>query len=509
MKTQVARYSLIWTGLIVLALVRGANVSSVTASDSTMGAQAKTPPLHECKAFAPQDLGVWDDVCVIKDQDFLVVRRGQTLFSLSMSAPPQLIKLTTSSKLNETKIVSGIVSDKYLWLFFNSKDSFPFALEAHSGRIGEFVGAGLGSDTPKLSWCRLVGHADGALVEVTGERGGKLPVEFWMSLKSGKVVSLPVDFRLDYFSSDETIAVFVKFQPKPERPPLMGVDVRSGELTDIIPDRHKELCVPFDWEDNQMVKPLYARHPTTGDFDYFSGITAGGAAFPLKYSLDGGIEQYMSTAKINDSFVGFRMCQAGMPTGKPCPFYLMSLKEPAKYQLVEGDVTDFALLGNGRCVFETSGHGRDGRSSEAYLHAYGDRNTRNVIEGVDRLPELDKKFASKGSIEDLLTVRLIDSFGSGRKGALVLCLYDQRREDFDESPGARKERLDMMSWRRILILTSTGERYMTELYREGSLPDEFWLHDSGILITGSFSWESAGSARERKTHLVETKVQVP
>ena len=44
------------------------------------------PPLHKSKDTPTRDLGLWDDVFVPHDQDFIVVRQGDELFSLAMEA---------------------------------------------------------------------------------------------------------------------------------------------------------------------------------------------------------------------------------------------------------------------------------------------------------------------------------------------------------------------------------------------------------------------------------------
>jgi len=189
----------------------------------------------------------------------------------------------------------------------------------------------------------------------------------------------------------------------------------------------------------------------------------------------------------------------------------MSMKEPAKYEQVEAKADqNFALLGNGRCIFETSGHGRDGKSSEVFSHAYGEDGAWNVLDGFQRQPELDKQFVGKDFIEDPLGIQLIESFGSDEHNSLVLCLFSQSRLDVNVNDNRfAGEPIDRLSWRRAVILTSDGERYMTDLWREGSLPDKFWLHNSGMLITENSSWEPSGQNLEGKTHLFETKVQVP
>jgi hypothetical protein len=132
-----------------------------------------------------------------------------------------------------------------------------------------------------------------------------------------------------------------------------------------------------------------------------------------------------------------------------------------------------------------------------------------VLDDVERLPDLDKDF-DKDYIENKMTVRLIEGFGGLQQGSLVVCLFSHFRGDMRAHiiPSQGK-RLEPMTWRRTLILTSAGDRYMTDLFREGNVPDQIWLHDSGKMIMGNYIWQSPGSRRERKIQLTEVMVQIP
>ena len=61
-----------------------------------------------------------------------------------------------------------------------------------------------------------------------------------------------------------------------------------------------------------------------------------------------------------------------------------------------------------------------------------------------------------------------------------------------------------MTWRRAVILTSDGERYMTDLFREGNVPDIIWLHNSGKVIMGRYLENTSGFTTERNVQLSET-----
>ena len=50
--------------------------------------------------------------------------------------------------------------------------------------------------------------------------------------------------------------------------------------------------------------------------------------------------------------------------------------------------------------------------------------------------------------------------------------------------------------RRALVLTHDA------LFREGNLPDKFWLHNSGKLLTGTYVWHETDPGRIRQVQLL-------
>jgi hypothetical protein len=494
-------------------------VSALLSIDSQPAANAtvKAPSLRNCHTAAQRDLGVWDDVFVFEDQDFIVVRRCETLFSLSITKPSELIKLVTSPETKSAEIILAGYSENKLWLFLQSSKTAPFAIDAHSGKVCQFSIPGLkipGNHAPGIQSYVLIRHANAILLMVSGgdqttwPRDGNRPVYFWMSLKSGKVVPFPIGWDLEYFSSDQTVAVFAKARLRNfDRRPLQAVDVRTGAETDELPDRQKEACVPFNWTETQEVKPLYVRHKDTGDRDYFAGITVNGRALPLDLGLDE--VHYLSTATSKDDFVAFRLRREGKTSAEPSSLWLIPFNQPGKLERIQATVTGFALLRGGVCAFVTSGHGPKGESFEAFLYSHQGKFMWNMLDDVERLSELDRQVADKDYVEDKMTVRLIDGFGGLEHGSLMICLFSRFRGDMRAYIGASQgKRLEPTTWRRALILTSSGERYMTDLFREGSLADQIWAHNSGRIVVGNYAWPSPGSRRERKVKLTQIDLEL-
>lgn len=501
------------TILYVLSLTISVSVSAESAQSAT----PKVPPLHDCELTEQRDLGVWDDVFVCDDQGMIVLRRGEALFSLSMTGSADPTELAKASVLAKTQIVASVGSDDKLWLFMQGGDTAPFAIDAYSGRLSKFDIPGLkipGKHAPGIQSHVVVQHAGGVILMIAGgdrdtwPRDGNRPVYFWMSLRSGKVVRFPIGWDLYYFSGNQRVAIFEKPQEQCfQRHPLQAVDVETGGYVEKIPDQRKERYVLFNWTETQSVKPFYVRRAETGDRDHFAGISLKGHMYPFDAKLNG--VYYLSTAKTREGFVGFRLRREGNAGGEPSSFWLMGLKQHESPQLVATGVTSFAMLDQGNCVFATFGHGPKEESSEAFFRSYSGKFTWNILDGVKRLPELDEQFTDKDYVEDRMTVRLIDGFGN--HDSLALCLFSHFRGDLrafaltDDVSKMQDKRVEWITWRRAVILTSDGERHMTSLFREGNVPDLIWLHNSGKLIVGNYLWRNSSSStsRERQIQLRE------
>jgi hypothetical protein len=465
--------------------------------------------LRAGQTIGKRDLGVWDDVFACGAEEVVVLRRGKELFTMSLSRSAELKKLAAAPAAAATRIIACAGSGDRLWLFLQSDHDGPSVLDAYSGKLTSFDLQRMttpGSRAPFFESHVMIRHADAVLLMIRGVewRSALRPIYFWMSLKSGKVVAFPIGWNLYYFSTDQLVAVFEKPFLKPsERRPLQAVDMRTGDLLAEIPDRSSTSVVPFIWHDTQRVKPVYRRRPETGDQDHFAGISVDGSVFPIDIKLD--ITHYLSIAKVKDGFAGFTI----RPDGSvgPNSFFHMALKQKQNPQLVATGVADFAMLDRGNFVFVTGGHGRKGAFSEAFFRSAREKTARNVLDGVERLPELDKVFVDKDYIKDRQTIRLIDGFGN--HNSLVLCLFSHLREDMRAlHVPVEGKTLQRMTWGRAVILTTAGERYMTDIFHEGNPPDLIWLHNSGKVITGAHLWQSTGSIKDRKVYVNEATIRL-
>lgn len=471
------------------------------------------PPLHQGKVSPTTDLGLWDDVFVAHDQDIIVLRRGDELFSLSMDAAAKPKRIARVAQASNTQIFAGTAIDKRIWLFLNSSKAAPCAVDVQSGTLVLFDIPGLkfpGSQTPSIGACRIVPHLQAAVLDVSGgdratwPRDGNRPVYFWMDLKSGKVVQLPIGWDLDYFSADESVAAFG---------PTRAINMKTGEKIDAAPNRRKELCNSWDWTDKQRVRPLYERREGKGDADYFAGLSVDGRVLPVNLGLAD--VRYVSLAKADDSAAGFRLRHSGASASELSPLWLAPFKDPKKTELIANDVADFAMLGFGNTIYVTfekpakrnlaENRGRH----EAFFYTRSDRSSWNVLEGVERLPKLGEAFAEADFIQDRLRVRLIEGFGVSKHEPAVLCLFEHHRGDRrafafpSEGPALKSE-----TWRRAILIGRDGKRLLTPLFRDGNLPDQIWLHHSGKVLSGTYVWEAKGE-RKRQVQLSASTVERP
>ena len=227
--------------------------------------------------------------------------------------------------------------------------------------------------------------------------------------------------------------------------------------------------------------------------------------FPVDLgTTDGRIQD----VKAHDGVAGFRVSPDGPAPYHPRDFWIMPLAQGARAERVATQVVDFVMLGGGtvpsarrataatRCV-----------SEEALFRTPAAKVSWNVLDGVERLAPLDKAFDDRKNARDQLSVTLIGGFGGVPRDALALAVFDHRQDEpiaRITAPPEEKQIVDAI-WRRAIVITSDGQRYMTDLLRDRERPDEIWLHDSGRVLTGKWSWDGPGP---RGVKVVETQLRL-
>lgn len=482
-------------GFILLSqTVRGDDLHTPAAAAATGQSPFKlveAPPLGRCTIGTTTDLGGWHDVFVLEESDSLILRRGAEVFMLGMGDAAKPQKMANLPDMGGTQIAYAGHSAKKVWLFCTSKNSLPFAVDLSSGKKVEFVIPGLkvpGDQSPVIQSCVMAENVGGAVLMISGgdkatwPRDGNRPIYFWFDLKSGRVVQMPVGYDLEFLSGDQAIAVFEKQSEKFKRRGKAALDVGTGQEMERVFDRREKAWVPFNWSDTHRVKPLMAPegpHPDgeSRDCDII-GISMAGKLFPFSSPIKK--RQDLLSPECVDGWVGFQLCKSGTPD-IPALFCGPLNKEIRLEQVAERTLR-FKLLSKGRCVYVEGEHGPKHDSCEALVCDPVSRTTWNVLDGVVRLPELDAALAAKPQVSDTMDVRLVASFGEGKRQRLVLCLFSHWRRSSSLSDG---KFVPFQFWRRGVLVSGELVRGQVSIFEGRDRPDHIWLHNSGRLFFGT------------------------
>ena len=511
----------------------------------------------------PIDLGYWDDAFACRGQDTLVGRRGTSLYALPISDSPDLKKLCSNPRLADARFLQGIADGKRLWLFTNASGGAPYAIDAYTGQIADFIplpakhsaqNTSPSALPPAITESHLFSvisfpHLDVALIEVTG-RGIEPGKEvgdgcYWMSLKSGAVRLLPGGQGFDYMTPDESVAVFSR--PHGFDDSLSAIDMKtaapvaaipsalqphvqsdgmgqswSHDQTDLVTD-----CPQPDQRPDQTAQAIFTCKPSTNSFAYFWGFTIAGRPYPLTAQdnflgpfRSGSIDdvphsKYFGCAAARGGFVGFltntgtsdrtsslSLSVAPLNTG-------FNVGHPGAIETIHppdnGQIEAFTLLANGASIFlnflPSDG---DHRSCEAFFHRYGALGSQNLLDGVQKLPPLPAEIARQPWMMDQMTVRLIKSFGSDQTDPAALCIFHQTRQDLRQTLPA----IPRASWQRSMIVTSSGNRFLTSLFPDGRPPQEAWLHISKSTATIINTWSKSESPEDPQLRLQKTQINL-
>jgi hypothetical protein len=439
---------------------------------------APAPVMGTATTKETHDLGTFDDIFSKEGMDDVIVRRGNDFFAVTSGA---LKKVATVADGDGVKIIDGTQGDGHTWLFLEPKQGPSFALDLVTQKR---VDLGMGEspkDKPGGHLQSRVFTPGAAMLMLDGggaatwPRPGNRPVYFWMNLASGKAMPMPVGWDLDYFSDDQSVAVFEK--PKEREGygrKLQAVDMKTGEAVSATPDRQLVSWVDFDWSYRSAVRPIYGTEQRI-----LVGFNVLGSVYPLE--LGGGPDHYVSDAKSDGSVVVWLGQEGTASQTNPTALWRASIKKRERPLRVGTGITDLAISGKGFAVLsaiDVAKRGGEeeltaGRPSRALLYSMDDGKAWDVLDKVERLPPLAAEFINKPYIIDDTRLELIQS--SSGLGP-VLCIFDQDRRD----ARATDQAIPPESWRRA-VLISNGGRYMTDLFRDES-PQKIFLDKSGTTI---------------------------
>jgi hypothetical protein len=477
-------------------------VVMICLSNTAWADLAKAPALLECQTLGPTDLGTWDDVYECADQDFILARREDSLVLISTDIGFVKTNLAKSSMLKDTLIDSAVRSGDRIWVFFKSSKAVPFAFDVHAGKTVQFVVPGLavpGSQTPRIDCCVPVRSAHAAIVSVSGgdaktwPRDGNRPVYFWLSLDSGKIIQFPIGWDLDYFSSDQSVAVFAKGEVMSDgRRAFQGIDMKTGAAADKFPNSETELFVGYDWEDRTAIKALSFGQSLLPNVNYLQGVSINGDVFHIDIPNSAEQGNVLDKMKATDGFVGFCFSRSGHVG--PRSFWLAPLKDHGKAENLGDCISDFSLLSAGRCAVAITGKPQENQAPEMLFEAYDNSSSWDVMDGIAHPPDAGGKRADGGYVKDEASVHLIDGVGSSEHAPITFAIFSVTRRQAGPFSGAEDVKV---IWRRVIAITGEGKRYMTSLFQNGIEPDGIWLNKAGTTITVTRDWQGPNSSKIR------------
>jgi hypothetical protein len=114
--------------------------------------------------------------------------------------------------IHGTNSVGRAFVRRHQWLFCQSKDTPPFAIDLSTGNKVQFeISEVRGSAIHAII---TTGYKGGTVFEINGDgvagwpRDGNRSLYFWMSLESCRIAKLPTGWDFSYFSADQKRAVF-------------------------------------------------------------------------------------------------------------------------------------------------------------------------------------------------------------------------------------------------------------------------------------------------------------
>lgn len=456
---------------------------------SAISGIAQETAVGKCKASPLRDIGEYNDIFILENEDFVILRKGDTLYSLAMDETATPVKLVSDPSLKYTGINEGIKIHDRLWLLIVSEDETPFIIDAYSGlkKELEIPGSwhtwkttrvtGQAIIIPELDtmilqlarepWLKGIGEADYLCVR--------------LNLKTGELSSVLEDWLLCYFTTDMRTAFF----DSPTQCLYASVDLVTGKTVEDleslpeIPLAHvcgmhiriikTRFAMRYFNGYKEEIMPVYAV-PRTYD-PIYEGIVINGRFISIKGKTDKISTQ--NNISLNDDYLAFtenRYSETFLIT----PVTEKGL-EKITAQCYGRPV--FLLLGHGSCVFINRVKKNLPKNDEAFFKAYGSAPW-NILSGFDASPEKD--VTKPGNVSEILSIKnaiwtdrmsisLYRSFGSHESQRLVLC-------NFVEPPNIR---LGSM------LIDSSGRRFWAHAPETGG-HIELIIHDSGNVVVQNY-----------------------
>lgn len=420
-------------------------------------ARVPAPAALPLRVGPGQDLGTWDMVYAMPEENVLLARRGEALFRVPVTGNSKPIPWCKTGELLQARVAGHVLAAGSLWLVCEAADRTPFAFDPARGKRLDFVVPGVAhkGPPPRIQSLIALPHQGSVLVMLESgsqdnwPRRENRPVYLWAGLVQEKVVAFPAGWDLDWFRSDLGMAVFQ--EEAPDRfvaRPNAGIDLRTGERCDP-PSRADEPAVAFDWGNRDPVQVLWAPPGR----EKVAGVGMSGRAVALQVAM---ARPRQPRARSWGEYVA--LSARGLEAGCEDPvLWFGPLRANATVPLVASRVTSCEVLG-ARCLF--TAHGTNG--SEHGL-VYDGGRVWDVLDGIASLPPLDPKVRETPGVRDSMGVQLFAALGPVGEGRMALCWCHQERADFRHRLPGMPALVASEQWQRLVLVTARGERAVGEV----------------------------------------------
>lgn len=497
---------------IALALAAGVRAQAPAAMPPASRLVA-SPPLQKLSVGPVHDLGLWDQVYLPRNGNYLVVRRGDALFRQPPNGTSTPALWHRAPLLAQTTVFDDVETAGVHWLFCSHEIGMPFALDPVRGTKLVFDVPGLTSppdQPPHIQSMIALPHLGAALVMIAGGQQDKWPltgngpIYFLALLQKEQVVRMPVGWQLNCFDATMERAACGE----------AGFDLRTGEASDCVHPNGAQPWIAFEWTDRDSVQPI---RTMSRDREAITGVNADGVPFMFGDAFQGTLtDTYRLTTQAAAGWVTLDAHRQAR--GKPeNALWFAPLRTGAVPELVAHPVHDHGVLAGGRIVFVSAradagaGAGNEDPPHTAYVWDAADKTTWDVMEGIDGLPPLDPEQRRASGTKDQRWIGLHVGRGHDADGRLALAVVVHDRRDPRDSPLTSATVEDYVPPARkhqFVLLTSAGERAVGAVPGTLRDPAEYpiWrLGHDGWLLLGR--WSNNPIAGQIQIDAVRLRVQ--
>ncbi len=462
-------------------------------------------PMRECSEASVNDLGIWDDAFKFDGLDLVFLRREDKLFSYS-PVTGKLKQFRTVAGMANSRVVNTKIWGKHQWVFCGNGAGLPIAMDLTSGKKVLFECSGNGEKD--IGEVFNSGGEPGTIVRTSGGY-------YWMDLESGSVLELHPGGHLEYFSADQTLAVFEgKSTNVWMYAPWVVVDMATGQVTNTLPDQTKGLwsetvTKSLDDGDGQLVWQLRtARTPVLQpgrghSDDKFGGLCLYGIPYVIHIPdtfirIEPNVPPLLNNTRCNDAWINGNLAAFSLSSDgigwDYYPLWVAQLHGRNDPVLLETNQSRLfnnkcVVLGRRRCVF-LSRINPTNDVAEAMVYDVGSKTAWNVLDATPLLSMVQNSFLQKNGaahsgysgIGPSLSIRFVPGFGSAHYQDCVLCLYSAYVIPPDNMRPIEGKRM-------AVLVTADGNRYEIKLpadpmddLRFSVSSGRSWLHKSGKLI---------------------------